>query len=86
MTRTTHTVLRHATGENPENMHRVTLPAIPGVIIDNDRSDTAPTLATIRYHRPSRALYGAAARAATADRARAFIAALAEAAAERAEL
>lgn len=57
-TRTTHTIPRSTcmSGEAPRVS--VTLPAIPGVALTNDRPETAPTARIIRRKR--RGVYGAA--------------------------
>lgn len=61
MTTTTRTIRKHYAGDNPSHDYAaVTLPAIPGVQIDGDRSETAPTLPIIRAKRVPRSPAGIA--------------------------
>lgn len=65
MTHTTHHVRQHhSTLDGQRTFAGVSLPSIPGVAISYDRSETAPTLPTVRYATHKRALTGAAQEAA----------------------
>ena len=58
----THIVRSQHTDLGDRTHRAVSLPAIPGVIIDRDRSETEPHQRIIRHGIPRRAAVGAAAR------------------------
>ena len=80
MSTTTRTIRKHYAGDNPSHDYAaVTLPAIPGVQVDGDRSETAPKQPVIRSARVRRPLAGIALTAAAARRVEMFRQALIEA-------
>jgi hypothetical protein len=72
-----HTIRTACTGINDSREERITLPDVPGVTLDGDRTDTAPRLPMIR--RPIGQAHGAALRAKAQPRIAAFIEAIREA-------